>query len=237
MELLLLSNSTTYGRPYLAHARRTIGELFAHSHRIAFVPYALGDLDAYTARARSGLAFLDAEIVGVHDAGDRLPADVDGVFIGGGNTFRLIDRLWRYDLIEAIRARVAAGLPYLGSSAGTNVAAPSIGTTNDMPIVEPRSFAALDLVPFQINPHYLDPDPTSTHQGETRDERLVQFLEENTTPVLAIREGTWLRRSATRLALGGSSVGARLYRRGHEVREIPTGADLSALLLAGLDGR
>lgn len=237
MELLLLSNSSTYGRPYLDHAREAIGELFAGCRRIAFVPYALADLDGYTARARSGLAFLDAEVISVHRTGDRLPDDSDGIFVGGGNTFRLIDRLQRSGLADAIRSRVAEGLPYLGSSAGTNVATPSIRTTNDMPIVEPPSFAALGLVPFQINCHYLDPDPTSTHQGETRDERLVQYLEANVTPVLALREGTWLRRRGERLVLGGGAAGARWYRRGHQVREVPAGSDLSDLLHAAPAGR
>jgi len=132
-------------------------------------------------------------------------------------------------LITEIRRRVRAGLPYLGSSAGTNMACPSLRTTNDMPIVEPASFAALGLVPFQINPHYLDPDPASRHMGETRERRITEFLEENDVPVLGLREGSWLRVSGTRAGIGGAS-GARLFRRGAEPRELVPGDDVSSLL-------
>ncbi|TDE94322.1 dipeptidase PepE [Occultella glacieicola] len=230
MELLLLSNSTAPGRAYLEHAREAIAETFAGVERVGFVPFALADHDAYTAQARRGLAFLDVEVVGLHER-VRSPLDgLDAVFVGGGNSFRLLDQLQRRGLLGAIRDAVARGLRYLGSSAGTNVATPSIRTTNDMPIVEPVSFEGIGLVPFQINPHYLDPDPGSTHQGETRDERLQQYLEENTVPVLAMREGTWLRRSADRLTLGGEATGARLYRPGLPTAEVTTGADLTHLL-------
>jgi dipeptidase E len=230
MELLLLSNSTAPGRGYLEHARDAIAEVFTGASRIGFVPFALADHDAYTAQARRGLSFLDAEVVGLHeDPGDPL-AGLDAVFVGGGNSFRLVDQLQRRGLVEALRNAVVGGLRYLGSSAGTNVATPSIRTTNDMPIVEPVSFAGIGLVPFQINPHYLDPDPSSTHQGETRDERLQQYLEENDVPVLAMREGTWLRRSGASLTLGGEATGARLYRRGEPTAEVTTGTDLSDLL-------
>ncbi|MBZ2199158.1 dipeptidase PepE [Occultella gossypii] len=230
MELLLLSNSTAPGRGYLKHARDAIAEAFTGVSRIGFVPFALADHDAYTAQVRRGLSFLDAEVVGLHERpGDPL-AGLDAVFVGGGNSFRLVDQLQRRRLVEAIRDAVTGGLRYLGSSAGTNVATPSIRTTNDMPIVEPASFAGIGLVPFQINPHYLDPDPNSSHQGETRDERLQQYLEENDVPVLAMREGTWLRRSGAALTLGGEATGARLYRRGEPTAEVTTGTDLSDLL-------
>jgi dipeptidase E len=149
------------------------------------------------------------------------------VFVGGGNTFRLLDQLQRTGLAAAIAARCAAGMPYVGSSAGTNVATPSIRTTNDMPIVQPMSFAALALVPFQINPHYLDPDPGSRHMGETREERIRQFHEEWPTPVLGLREGAWVRVEGDRATLCGTT-GARLFLRGAPPRELATGADLSA---------
>ena len=120
-------------------------------------------------------------------------------------------------------------MPYLGASAGTNVAAPTIKTTNDMPIVQPASFAALDLVPFQINPHYVDPDPSSRHMGETREERLREFLEDNDAVVVALREGAWLRVEGRRATLGGSR-GARIFRRGRDPEEVSPGAALDALL-------
>lgn len=233
MQLLLLSNSTAPGRAYLEHAHEALVDVLAGARRLVFVPYALADHDACTATVARALTPLGVDVVGSH-TGDppELVAGADAVFVGGGNTFRLTDALHRLGLLGAIRAAAADGMPYIGSSAGTNVATPSLRTTNDMPIVEPRSFETLGLVPFQINPHYLDPDPTSTHQGETREERIVQFLEENPGPVLGMREGTWLRLDGARLTLDGAAAGARLFTRGAAPTEIATPADLGHLLFA-----
>jgi dipeptidase E len=131
--------------------------------------------------------------------------------------------------IDPIRERIRNGMPYIGSSAGSNVAGPTIRTTNDMPIVQPRSFEALRLVPFQINPHFQDPDPDSTHMGETREERIMQFLEENETPVLGLREGAWVRASKESVVLGGTR-GARIFRRGESPVERTTGDEISSLI-------
>lgn len=233
MNLLLLSSSSAPGRPYLAHATAAIGDLAgtARAGVVAFVPYALADHDAYTAKAAGALAALGLQVVGVH-TGDpvEIVAEAGVVFVGGGNTFRLTAALYRTGLITAIPAAVADGAAYLGSSAGTNVATPSLRTTNDMPIVQPPSFETLGLVPFQINPHYLDPVPGDTHQGETREERIRQFHEESDVPVLGLREGTWLRRRDDRLTLEGEPAGARLFRAGCEPVELSTGEDLSFLL-------
>ncbi|MFQ5349194.1 MAG: dipeptidase PepE, partial [Thermoanaerobaculia bacterium] len=192
--LLLASTSKVHGSGYLDHLEPHLVELFAGVDRVLFVPWALHDLDGYTGEARQRLAALGIGVDGVHQAPDPVAAveRAAALFIGGGNTFRLLDRLLRAQLIEPIRRRVASGMPYLGTSAGSNVAGPTIRTTNDMPIVHPASFAALGLVEFQINPHYIDADPSSTHMGETRDMRLQQFHEENDTPVVALREGTLL---------------------------------------------
>ncbi len=146
----------------------------------------------------------------------------EAIFVGGGNTFRLLKSLYDHDLLDAIRARVASGAPYIGSSAGSVVACPTLKTTNDMPIVEPSSFEALGLVAFQINAHYLDPDPNSTHMGETREVRLREFLEENDLPVVALREGAILRVDDSRVRLGGTT-GARLFRRGLPPEELQPG--------------
>ncbi|MFD1718461.1 dipeptidase PepE [Georgenia deserti] len=231
MNLLLLSNSSAPGKGYLEHAREAIVDVLDGARQIVFVPYALADHDAYTAQVAGALEPLGITVTGAH-TGDpaSLVKGAPAVFVGGGNTFRLADNLHRRGLISAIRDAVFGGAAYLGSSAGTNVATPSLRTTNDMPIVEPPSFRTLELVPFQINPHYLDPDPTSTHQGETRELRLLQFLEENPGPVLGMREGTWLRRRGDTLTLEGEPTGARFFARDGQPTEIATGTDLSHLL-------
>ncbi len=239
MRLLLLSNSTNHGSGYLDYAADEIADQFAGVKRILFVPFALHDQEEYWTSARKRLAALGIEI-------DRLQAGPDasaaveeaaGIFVGGGNTFRLLDLLQRSRVIEPIRRRVAAGMPYMGSSAGTVVASPTIRTTNDMPIVFPASFEALRLVPFQINCHYIDPDPASRHMGETRERRLVEFLEDNDAVVIAIREGAMLRvdrpagNAALEVELLGTA-GARLFRRGAAPTEHRPGAALADLLIS-----
>ena len=231
MKLLLLSNSAAPGRGYLEHARDVLAEHLRGVRELLFVPYALAGHDAYTAKAAEALQPLGIRVRGAH-TGDpaELARAAEAVFIGGGNSFRLLKSLQRHGLLEAVRDRVREGAPYTGSSAGTNMACPTLRTTNDMPIVQPDGFTALGLVPFQINPHYLDPAPDSAHMGETREERLTQFLEENDVPVAGLREGTWLRRDGDRLELGGLAAGARVFRSGTEPVEYGTGADLSELL-------
>jgi dipeptidase E len=169
------------------------------------------------------------ELSSIHNAANPKDAieETDAVFIGGGNTFRLLKALYDFDLLGPIRERVQNGMPYIGSSAGSNVAAPTIRTTNDMPIVEPPSFDALGLVSFQINPHYIDPDPNSKHMGETREERIVQFLEENDTPVVGLREGAMLRIEHGEIILRGST-GARIFRKESEPVEILPGAQIDS---------
>jgi dipeptidase E len=229
--LLLLSNSTSFGRGYLDHAMEAILLFLGSSRRIAFVPFALRDQAGYTSKARERFGREGVEVAGVSAdaAGAAVIEAAEAVFVGGGNTFRLLDRLQRCGLLEAIRKRALGGMPYLGASAGSNIAAPTIKTTNDMPIVEPASFEALGLLPFQINPHYLDADPASRHMGETREDRLREYLEENETPVLGLREGAWLRVEGASLRLGGAN-GARIFRRGREPEEVPPEAALDERL-------
>jgi dipeptidase E len=229
--LLLLSNSTNHGGAYLEHALADIRELLAGVRHLAFVPFALREQAAYTARARVRFTREGIEVSGVtaDAAGRALVEETEAVFVGGGNTFRLLDGLQRSGVLEVLRRRAAAGLPYLAASAGTNVAAPTLKTTNDMPIVQPASFEALGLVPFQINPHYLDADPSTTHMGETREERIREFLEENDAPVIGLREGSWLRIAGGRGTLRGPRP-ARLFRRGQEPVELPPESSLDDLL-------
>lgn len=215
MEALLLSTSTLYGQRYLEYALEPISEWMDAEREIVFVPYALADHNAYTSRVAEALSPLGVRVRGLHEYEDVSVAlsEASRMFVGGGNTFRLLHRLQQNGLIEVIRQAVAGGSRYLGSSAGTNIASPTIRTTNDMPIVEPASFDALELVPFQINPHYLDPIPDLPHMGETRETRLTEFLEENDRPVVALREGAWLRiRDSGSIQLEGHT--ARLFQRG-----------------------
>ncbi len=231
-DLLLLSNSQLHGRAILEHAMDAIDDFLGKSRTVLFVPFALADHDGYTARIGAVLEPLGVEVVGLHTSKRPRAAveSADIIYVGGGNTFRLLAGVQSRRLLEPVRRRVAeGGLKYLGSSAGTNLSCPTIRTTNDMPIVQPRSFEAFGLVPFQINPHYLDPDPSSTHMGETREQRTEQFLEENAVPVLGLREGAWLRRRGRKLLLAGTT-GARLFRRGQPAVEFTDGADLSFLL-------
>lgn len=229
--ILLISNSTLYGSGYLDHAADEIRDFLRDLNKVLFVPYALYDRYAYATTARGRFEKMGYELSSIHTSPNPAKAvnETEAIFIGGGNTFRLLQALYHFDLVEPIRKRVAEGMVYVGSSAGSNVAGPTIRTTNDMPIVEPPSFAALGLVPFQLNPHFLDPDPNSTHMGETREERIRQFHEENDTPVAGLREGAMIRIENGRMTLKGSS-GARIFRKGHEPLEVLPGARLDDVL-------
>jgi dipeptidase E len=233
MRLLLLSNSTAPGRGFLDHCEEAIVSLLQVSaRRVLFIPYAVHDREMYASRVRSRFEEMKFALDSIDNwpgGAARAIENAEALFIGGGNTFRLIDALWRLELIDPIRARVHAGMPYIGSSAGSNVACPSIKTTNDMPIVQPRSFEALNLVPFNLNPHYLDPIPGSTHMGETREQRIAEFHEENDPHVVGLREGAWLRIDGNVLALEGTS-GARIFRRGQPAEEYASGSRLDFLL-------
>ena len=242
MKLLLLSNSTNNGSQYLAHAWSAVEDTINGVSKLLFVPYASAHHDQYTATVREAFAEHGISVRGLHEFSDQAGAieDAAAVFVGGGNTFRLLAALQRGGLIAPLRGLVTSDRTYMGASAGTNMAAPTLKTTNDMPIVQPADFEALALVPFQINCHYLDADPTSKHAGETRELRLREYLEENEMPVLALREGTYLRvdtadASGTVSAhLGGTAVGpakgpAVLFRRKAEPAEVS--GDVSELFV------
>ncbi|HSY52393.1 MAG TPA: dipeptidase PepE [Thermoanaerobaculia bacterium] len=217
MRLLLISSSNVHGYGYLDHPEAEMRAFLGAGRRVAFVPFASHDHAAYTAKIRERLGRMDLDVIPIDDL-----RAADAIFVGGGNTFRLLKTLYERELLSPIRDRVRAGLPYLGSSAGTVIASPTMRTTNDMPIVEPPSFDALGLINFQINPHYLDPDPQSTHKGETREERIREFLEENDVPVVGLREGSILRVDGGTTALLGSKT-ARIFRRGQEPFEAEPG--------------
>jgi dipeptidase E len=229
--ILLISNSTVHGRGYLDHVEEEIKAFLGRARTVLFFPFALFDRDDYAAKAKSRFAAMDYAIESAHasDKPKKAIEQADAIFIGGGNTFRLLKALQDLELLEPIHCKVKSGAPYIGSSAGSNIAGPTIKTTKDMPIVQPRSFDSLGLVPFQISPHFLDPDPNSTHMGETQEERILQFLEENETPVVGIREGAWLWIENGSVTLKGKT-GARIFRRGHAPVEVTPGTEISKLV-------
>ena len=229
--LLLISNSTRHGSGYLEHCAQRITEFLGSVSRVLFVPYALDDLDSYAATARKAYDAMGFGLDSVHEAQDPVVAvgEAEALFIGGGNTFRLLDRLYQNKLMEPIRQRVCGCMPYIGTSAGSNVACLSIQTTNDMPIVYPPSFDALGLVPVNLNPHFIDPEPDSTHMGETRETRIREFHEMNREPVVAIREEAMLHVEGERMILEGNH-GAVLFRHGQPREDLEPGADLSFLV-------
>ena len=229
--ILLISNSTVYGRGYLDHVEDEIRNFLGSARSLLFFPFALFDRDDYAAKAKARFAAMGYTLESAHAVKDPQKAieETGAIFIGGGNTFRLLKALQDCDFVEAIRARVKRGAPYIGSSAGSNVAGPTIKTTKDMPIVQPRSFDSLGLVPFQISPHFQDPDPTSQHMGETQEERILQFLEENQTPVVGIREGAWLLCENGAVTLKGKA-GARIFRHGENPVEAKPGDNIVDLI-------
>ncbi|MFH1169951.1 MAG: dipeptidase PepE [Candidatus Vogelbacteria bacterium] len=204
-ELMLISNSTNFGGKYLDHCAEAIREFLGEIREVVFVPYALKDHEGYAKTVekrfeRFGVKVRSLAVLGKLDS-FTLIENAPAFFVGGGNSFRLLKCLRDIGLLFNLRQRVFEGAKYIGASAGSNLACPTIKTTNDMPIVWPRDLDALDLVPFQINPHYLDYDPKFPHMGETRETRIKEFHEENDTPVIGLREGSWL-------TIGSGSQGA-----------------------------
>jgi dipeptidase E len=193
--ILLVSTSTVYGKPYLSYIMPDVTQFFQGRTNLLFIPYAQPggiSLDDYSAVAANTFAEGGLSIKGIHKWENPLQAirECDGIFTGGGNTFLLLKTLQEKNLLQAIREKVQSGTPYMGTSAGSNIAGLTINNTNDMPIVYPHSFDALGLVPFNLNPHYLDPDPNSKHMGETRETRIKEFHTQSSIPVFGIREGT-----------------------------------------------
>jgi dipeptidase E len=231
--LLIVSTSKLHGGAYMDYLLEEVQDFFK-SDELLFIPYARPggiSYDAYTEAPRKAFAPVGIQVKGIHEYDDPVEAirQAKGVFVGGGNTFVLLKTLYDLGLVEVLRGAVQNGLPYMGSSAGSNLTGLSISTTNDMPIVYPPSFEALQLLPFNINPHYLDPDPNSTHQGETRETRINEFHHFNTQKVIGLREGSWLRVEEGKVTLKGQHT-ARLFETGSAPREVKPG-ELSTTLL------
>jgi len=233
-KLLLISTSTVHGSGYLEYCAAAIQSFLDEYRSVLFIPYArpsgISHAD-YTNKARERFETIGLDLTGIHEAPNAEAAvrSAEALFIGGGNTFLLLRELYRSGLMNEIRNRVRTGMPYLGTSAGSNVAGLTIGTTNDMPIVYPPSFDALGLVPFNINPHYLDPDPNSTHMGETRETRIREFQVLHDQPVVALREGAMLHVTDSSVQLQGSN-GARLFLSHDEPAEFAPGDEMGFLL-------
>lgn len=230
MNLLLLSNSRSPDGGYLTHAVEAIAEIAGSRKRAAFIPYAGVTVtwDDYAQRVSNVFAPLDIEVASVHQAADprALIHQAEIIVVGGGNTFNLLKCCREAGLLPLVATRVRAGASYVGWSAGANLACPTICTTNDMPIVDPAGFDALGLVPFQLNPHYTNELPAG-HQGETRDQRLAEYLAANPgSKVIGLPEGDWLRIRGAQVQLAGSRP-AKLFEAGQPVRAIDPPAQIT----------
>jgi dipeptidase E len=234
MKLLLISNSTNPGEAYLSWPQEAIKNFLGETPVTAlFIPYAAVtfSFDEYEAKVANRFSGLGHPISSIHHAWDPVKAveEAQAIVVGGGNTWQLVQMLHDHGLMEVVRQKVEAGTPYIGWSAGSNVACPSLRTTNDMPIVDPHGFNTLNLIPFQINPHYLDVHPEG-FGGETREMRINEFIEVNPDVyVLGLRESTLLKRDGDVLKLVGNKT-ARLFKKGETPRELSTEDDLSFLL-------
>jgi dipeptidase E len=242
MKLLLISNSTNYGEEYLGWPRPDIKNFLSSTdvNRILFIPYAGVGLstesleksyDVYEAKVNSVFQELGYEIYSIHKENDPVKAvkDAEAIAVGGGNTFHLVYMLHKNKIVDAIREKALSGTPYMGWSAGSNVACPTLMTTNDMPIIEPESFNCFNLIPFQINPHYLDANPEG-HGGETRQQRIEEFLVVNKeVTVVGLREATSLLLEGNSIELIGKRP-LRIFNFGKEPKEIAPGEDISFLL-------
>lgn len=231
MNILLASTSTLFGGNYLEYLTEEIKELYKGIDEILFIPFARPSgisHDDYTAKAAEFFSKINIKVRGLHEF-EQMPEafnEAKAYFTGGGNTFLLVKTLHEENLMHFLKENVENGKPYLGTSAGSNIGSLNMKTTNDMPIVYPPSFECMGLVPFNINPHYLDPDPTLKHNGETRETRIKEFLTQNETKVVGLREGNWIRRTSDKITVEGEKT-TRIFEAGTEPYEIEPGTELT----------
>lgn len=231
--IIIASTSTLHGGDYLDYLLPELKIHFENCKTILFIPFARPSgitHEDYTARVALAFAKIGKEVKGIHEFDDYSNAviNAEGIFTGGGNTFLLVTQLYKNNIMSVLAEAVKKGIPYLGTSAGSNICGLSMQTTNDMPIVYPPSFKTLGLVPFNLNPHYLDADLQSKHMGETRETRIQEFHSFNTIPVLGLREGSWLEVKGDKIILKGN-LAARLFRQNQIPEEMNSGSDLSWL--------
>ena len=229
--ILIASTSTLANENYLEYLLPELQSHFQNCNTILFVPYARpGGIshEEYTTMVRLAFAKINKKVIGIHEFEDAALAvkNAEGIFTGGGSTFVLVSQLYKNNIMEILSETIKNGTPYLGTSAGSNICGLTMQTSNDMPIVYPPSFKTLGLIPFNLNPHYLDPDITSTHMGETRETRIKEFHAYNSVPVLGLREGSWLDVKGDTITLKGNLT-ARLFRQNQIPEELEPGTELN----------
>ncbi|MGB2116048.1 MAG: dipeptidase PepE [Flavobacteriaceae bacterium] len=225
--LIIASTSTIHGGKYLNYLKEELYTHFSNISELLFIPYARpGGIshDKYTAIANAFFNTIGIKVKGIHEFNTPKDAikNAEGIFTGGGNTFVLVKQLYHFDILSELKQAILNGTPYLGSSAGSNICGLTAHTTNDMPIVLPKSLKTLGVVPFNINPHYLDPDPNSKHMGETRETRIKEFMNFNPQPVVGLREGSWIKVNGEDMVLGGQ-LNARVFKSIDGISEVPPG--------------
>ncbi len=229
-KLLIISTSTIFGTSYLEYILPYVKSFFGKKKNIIFIPYARpGGIshDEYTSLAKEKFSTIGLSITGIHKYENPKDAikKADGFFTGGGNTFLLVKQLHELGLMSELKIAVENGTPYMGTSAGSNITGVNMRNTNDMPIVYPPSYDTLNLVPFNLNAHYLDPDPNSKHKGETRETRIKEFHTQNNTPVIGLREGSWLEVSDNEIILRGE-LNAKIFEQGKTPYIINSGSNI-----------
>lgn len=230
---IIASTSTIFGSGYLEYLLPELEVFFKNTKKLIFIPYAQPSgisCDEYTEKVRMVFSTLNIKVVGIHTFQNPVEAlkDAEGIFTGGGNTFRLVNMLYKTETMAPLREAIFDGVPYLGTSAGSNICGLTMQTTNDMPIIYPPSFKTLGVIPFNLNPHYLDPIEGSTHMGETRETRIKEFHSLNHIPVVGLREGSWLYVQGDIITLKGNTS-ARIFEKNKSPYEVKSGCNLSGL--------
>ncbi|PIA79574.1 dipeptidase E [Gaetbulibacter sp. 4G1] len=231
--IIIASTSTLHGSDYLDYILDELTHFFKNAQTVLFIPYARpGGIshDDYTKKVEMAFSKINKKAVGIHTFENPIEAikNAEAIFTGGGNTFVLVNQLYKNNLVDVLKETITNGTPYLGTSAGSNICGLTIKTSNDMPIVYPPSFNTLGLVPFNINPHYLDPDTNSKHMGETRETRIKEFHSYNTPPVIGLREGSWLHVIDDSIVLNGNLT-ARIFEYNKVPYEVESGTQLNHL--------
>ncbi|MGB0891358.1 MAG: dipeptidase PepE [Flavobacteriaceae bacterium] len=229
-KLIVASTSTVHGSGYLEYILPSLKEFFKEVKELLFIPYARPggiSYDEYTSIAKKAFATINIDVKGIHEFEKPKEAiqKAEGIFTGGGNTFELVNQLYKNDIVSDLKEVVEKGTPYLGTSAGSNICGVTMMNTNDMPIVYPPSFKTLEFIPFNINAHYLDPIEGSTHMGETRETRIKEYHVYNTTSVVGLREGSWLTVNGNSIILQGE-LPARVFKQNEIPFELESGVEV-----------